>query len=397
MATKMESLSKKALDYIYHFFEQKGGDFLFHDFEHVQMMLEVFKTIAKNERLKKYDIEIAKLVVAFKDVGIVDKGKPELDNQLIIDNFLSSVDLTSEQLEEFIYLMDYVRSQKAPKTKLERVLKDAVDIHLALPYALERMTLLRMERERLYGQVYDDVDWIELCRRYFITHNFYTDYANRKYGNQRNKNFLDLTRFLSKVKYEQEKQSRNNISEVSDASLNFKETEGLFKIAFRNYVDLVTVADRKAGLMIQVNSIIVSVIIAFTVSHLSKFHLFLIPIAIVLIVGLLTIFLAILASRPQEEIQKNTGLNSNEVFFFGSFDRIDNDFIKTTWSDYRNSMRNITNGNKGEVMQQITEETFIVRKVLAQKFKYISLSYKVFTFGLMAAVASFSVCYFLLS
>src|SRR4030095_11681238 len=99
------SLTKKALDYIYHFFEQKGGDFLFHDFEHVQMMLEVFKTIAKNERLKKYDIEIAKLVVAFKDVGIVDKGKPELDNQLIIDNFLSSVDLTSEQLEEFIYLM----------------------------------------------------------------------------------------------------------------------------------------------------------------------------------------------------------------------------------------------------------------------------------------------------
>ena len=395
MNTQVESLSKKALEYIYNFFEQKGEDFLVHDYEYVLRGVKAFKEISKNEGLSKEEIEIAKLVVAFKDVGIINSEKPELNNQLIIDNFLNTLELTSQQLKEFMYLMNLVRNSKIPKTKLERALKDSVDIHLALPDALETISLLRMERERVYGKAYDDINWIELCRRYFITHNFHTDYAKRKYGSQRNKNFLELSRFLYKIKNDQQKQNKNAKSEVADAALNFKETEDLFKIAFRNYVDLVTVADQKARLMIQVNSIIVSVIFAFTVSHLSNHPLFLMPVIVILIIALVTIFFAILASRPQEEVQKNTGLNSNEVFFFGSFDRIDNDFIKTTWSDYKTSMRNITNGNKGEVMRQITEETFIVRKVLAQKFKYISLSYKVFTYGLMLAILSFSICYLL--
>ena len=196
-----------------------------------------------------------------------------------------------------------------------------------------------------------------------------------------------------KIKNDLGKQARNSNSEIQDASLNFKEMEDLVKIAFRNYVSLVTVADRKAGLMIHVNAIIVSLTFAFMVNHLSTNRQFLIPVVITLAIGLVTICFAILASRPQEEVQKKTGLNRDEVFFFGSFDRVDNDFIKTSWNEYKNSMRNITNGNKLEAIKQITEETFIVRKVLAQKFKYISLTYKVFTFGLMISVFSFVICY----
>lgn len=42
-----------------------------------------------------------------------------------------------------------------------------------------------------------------------------------------------------------------------------KESEDLFKIAFRNYLNLIGIADKKAGLLIQVNSILASVIIGF--------------------------------------------------------------------------------------------------------------------------------------
>lgn len=340
-------------------------------------MVKTFKEISKNEDLKKEEIEIAKLVVAFKDVGLVNSGKPELDNQLITDNFLKQSTLAPHQLDEFNYLMSFIHSNKIPKTKLEQVLRDSVDIHLAMPDALERINLLRLEREMLYGKVYEDINWLEVCKRYFITHNLFTDYAKRKYGSQRNKNFFEIELLLHKMKTDKQKQDRNSISQVSDASLNFKETEDLFKIAFRNYVDLVTVADRKAGL------------IAFTINHLTIHPLFLLPTVLILGVSLTTIFFAVLASRPQEEVQKKTGLNTGEVFFFGSFDRINNEFIKTSWSEYRDSLRNIANSNKGEVMRQITEETFTVRKVLAQKFKYISLAYKVFMYGLMVTIISF--------
>jgi hypothetical protein len=194
------------------------------------------------------------------------------------------------------------------------------------------------------------------------------------------------------MKNGKQKKKISNLAVIDD-ELNFKETEDLFKIAFRNYAALVTVADRKAALMIQINSIIVSVIFALAIKQVSTYPLFLIPLIITLVIASIAIFLAILASKPQEGVQNKTGLNREEVFFFGSFDRIDNDFMKTTWADYKISMQNIANGDKGEVMKQITQETFTVRKVLAQKFKYIALSYKVFTYGLMVATVSFVVCY----
>jgi len=392
MDTLTKSLTKEALECIYNFFERNGKDFLFHNYDYVLTVLKTFKEISKNEGLRKEDIEMAKLALLFKDIGIVGSQKPDWNNQQIIDDFLATIELTPTELKEFKSLIQFIRKDEIPRTKLERVLKDSADIHLALPDSLEGLSLLRMEEGRLYGKLYNDTDWIERCKAYFVTHGFHTDYAKRTYGSQRSRNFLDLEHLAYKVKNDEEKQNRVG-PEMASPSLNFKETEELFKIAFRNYGGLVTVADRKAILMIHVNSIIISVIFAFTVRGIFPDPLFLLPIGITLVIALATIFLAILASRPQEEVQKQTSLNGHEGFFFGSFDRVDNDFIKTTWNEYQSSMLNIANGNQAEVMKQITEETFTVRKVLAQKFKYISLSYKVFTFGLLIAIASFIFCY----
>ena len=49
---------------------------------------------------------------------------------------------------------------------------------------------------------------------------------------------------------------------VTEKPLN-KESEDLFKIAFRNYLNLIGIADRKAGLLIQINTILASIIIGF--------------------------------------------------------------------------------------------------------------------------------------
>jgi hypothetical protein len=306
---------------------------------------------------------------------------------------MSQVYLSHKQLEQFKSLSDFVRGDNIPKNKLEQVLKDSIGVHLGHPGILERLNLLRIEREKLFGRTYDDVGWLELCKRYFLTHNFYTDYAIKKYSAQRDKNFQEIERQIYRMKVDQKKKTKDSISELSDERLNFREAEDIFKLTFRNYVDLVSVADRKAALLINVNSIILSVVVAFTIRHYDTHPLFVIPTILLVIVAFGTIYFAISASKPQEEIQKKTGLDSEEIFFFGSFDRVDNKFISLTWEKYKNSMQNIVNGNKAEIVRQITEETFIVRKVLAQKFRYITIAFKIFRYGLMITIASFLVFY----
>ena len=127
--------------------------------------------------------------------------------------------------------------------------------------------------------------------------------------------------------------------------------------------------------------------VCFSLRRLDDHPLFMVPIISILLVAIATICFAIMASKPKEKIQKNTGVNDNQVFF-GSLDRVDNGFIKITWKEYKNRIRNLANGNGGEVMQQITQETFMVRKILAQKFKYISFAYRVFKYGLVNKIQS---------
>ena len=62
-----------------------------------------------------------------------------------------------------------------------------------------------------------------------------------------------------------------------------KVSEDLFKIAFRNYLNLIGIADRKAGLLIQVNSIIASIIIGFVAKKIQDIHLLIIPAAAILL------------------------------------------------------------------------------------------------------------------
>ncbi len=60
-----------------------------------------------------------------------------------------------------------------------------------------------------------------------------------------------------------------------------KESEDLFKIAFRNYLNLIAIADRKAGLLIQVNAILASVIIGFVTRKIEEMPLLVIPAAVI--------------------------------------------------------------------------------------------------------------------
>jgi len=189
------------------------------------------------------------------------------------------------------------------------------------------------------------------------------------------------------------KNDKNAFLGVSEEELSFKEIEELVKTALRNYASLISAADRKAALMIQVNSIIASIVIAFTLRHIDSNPLFVVPVVLMLIVAIATIIFAIMASQPQTKIQRDAGANYREIFFFGSFDRMDDDFMKIKWDDYKAGLQQLVNGGKKEMLHQIAEETFIVRKILAQKFKYIAYSFRVFKYGLTITMLSFIIFY----
>ncbi|MBV9963372.1 MAG: hypothetical protein JO072_14095 [Parafilimonas sp.] len=168
-----------------------------------------------------------------------------------------------------------------------------------------------------------------------------------------------------------------------------KENEDLFKIAFRNYLNLIAIADRKAALLIQVNSILASVIIGFVAKKIQDMHSLIIPAAAILIVAGITIFYSILASKPLGKTFLKDVQYEKEPFFFGSFDKLDPDFKHVRLEKYYEDMNDLFKVNKQLVFDELIKESFQVRKVLSKKFVYLDIAYKVFFTGVVFVIVTF--------
>jgi len=170
-----------------------------------------------------------------------------------------------------------------------------------------------------------------------------------------------------------------------------KESEDLFKIAFRNYLNLIGIADKKAGLLIQINSLLASVIIGFVAKKIEDMPGLIVPVAAILIVAGVTIFYGILASKPLGKAFLKDVQYEKEPFFFGSFDKLDPDFKHTTLEKYSSDMAELFHGNRQLLFDELIKESFEVRKVLSKKFGYLDIAYKIFFAGIVIVIITFLV------
>jgi hypothetical protein len=389
MSKSSSNLIQIALEFAQIVLSRYGERFVFHNLAFISTSVEATLEIGKGEGYKKHEYELGVVAMILKDLGTVGNETDALDNGRIVQNFIQQNDLEPFAVDLLHKYLLFFRNNGGPSVGLEAVLRDGADIFLSLPDAVERLHMLRIEREEVNGKTYSDVEWWALCSRYWMSREYQTGYAREKFGHRRRKNFQEIGIRLENARAAATKASRELKKADPVLNLSNKETEDLFKTAFRNYVDLVSIADRKAGLLIQVNSILLSVVIAFTIRRMEAAPIYLIPTSILLLSALITILNAILASMPQEQSEMDRPLESGKSFFFGSFDRVDPAFRYAKWEDYEVAVSNLVNGDKTQVFTQIARETFQVRKILTKKFGHLAIAYKVFISGLGVAIVSF--------
>jgi hypothetical protein len=388
MSKPEKSLVKKALEYFYSFADAHNDVFVFHDYRFVCETATLAKEIAKGEDLSKDEYEPGIVAIILSDLGTTNAKDPSIDNAYLINDFFETNNVPEKERESILYFVEFLKINKTPLNVVEKVVRDGKDIHLGLPDALERLSLLQTEVEKLTGKTHLELEWLEKCKQYFITHSFDTRYANREYGAARSKNYIELEKRIDKLRTESIKEKRNNEKALGGSSLS-SENEDLFKIAFRNYINLIAIADSKAGLLIQVNSILASVVVALVIKKLEETPMLALPTAALLIGSAITIFYSILASKPLERKADIDLGPRKEEFFFGSFDRLDPTFKAVPWGKYSGDMLDFFGGDKRVVFDELIKESFEVRKVLSKKFGYLSIAYKVFFSGLVLAIIGF--------
>jgi hypothetical protein len=161
--------------------------------------------------------------------------------------------------------------------------------------------------------------------------------------------------------------------------------ETLFRSAYRVQMDLTGLADNKANMMISINGIIISIIIAAVAPKLDSNPWLLIPATIFLCGTLISIVYAILAARPRvsstqislEDLEHSEG----NILFFG-------DFANLSQDEFTRGMMSLLE-DKTLVYESMIHNLYGLGSVLRKKFALLMGAYTSFMVALILGVSSF--------
>jgi hypothetical protein len=161
--------------------------------------------------------------------------------------------------------------------------------------------------------------------------------------------------------------------------------ETMFRTSYRTHMDLSHLADNKANIMISINGIIISILIASIAPKIDANPWLLVPTAVLLIGCVASMIFSILAARPRvtSRVVNMEQIRSDEanILFFGNFVSLDEE-------EYVEGMKEIIQ-QTDRLYTNMIRDLYGLGQVLQTKFKLLRTAYNVFMASLVLGVISF--------
>jgi hypothetical protein len=165
--------------------------------------------------------------------------------------------------------------------------------------------------------------------------------------------------------------------------------ETMFRTSYRVHQDLVGLADAKANIMISVNGLIISIILAAVSPRIGGLPLLVLPTSILLIGCVIALVYAVLAARPRvsnvpltlDDIRRNDA----NILFFGNF-------VNLSEAEFVEGMRDLM-VTQDHLYVNMVRDLYGLGQVLKTKFQLLRISYTVFMFALVVGVGLFVIVF----
>lgn len=166
----------------------------------------------------------------------------------------------------------------------------------------------------------------------------------------------------------------------------------MFRTSYRNHIELSAIADNKSNIMISINGIIISIMIASLPAQITSDSSLLMTSSVLLITCMLSLIYSVLAARPRVSKEKVTledvRSNRSNILFFGNFYTMDRD-------DYVTGLEELMSDSE-RLYNTMTRDLHSLGVVLSKKFKLLRIAYNIFMVGLVVSVCSFLIVYLLM-
>ncbi len=180
--------------------ERCPAEFKYHNYYHVQKVVEAAVEISDNENITSEEKEIIILACLFHDLGYIDKceGHEEV-SCYYAQEFLTKEKYPSDKIKIIISCILATKIPQQPKNKLEMIVCDADLHHLGTEDFLEVGNNLRKEIEYNQKIKFTDLVWLDTTVKFNKTHFYFTDYAKKIYGLRKEYNVKELEELFQKA------------------------------------------------------------------------------------------------------------------------------------------------------------------------------------------------------
>lgn len=382
-----------AEDYVRHIFEEKipSNVFMYHNWVHTCQVRDEAILLGRQDGIKGDELEMLSLAALFHDVGFSIAYVGHEDHGIrIARDFLTSVNFPEEKIGLIEGMINATRIDVKPKTKLEALLKDADTSSLGRPHFLIYTNSLRKELNVLQDAGLTKRDWALTNLRFLDEHVYYSDAGKERYGRTKieNKKLLEGELVLIDAKLEEKKRD-DAVKGLRNTIGTNRSAQTMFKTALRNHIDLSSIADNKANIMLSVNALIITFALPLLGKEIAANRMLLYPTILLLSVCLVSMIFATLATRPipmkgYSSMESILAKKSN-LFFFGNYYRM-------SFDEYEQGM-NATVSNSSILDTTIMRDLFFLGRTLGFKYAHLRKCYTIFMYGIIITVISFVVVF----
>jgi predicted metal-dependent HD superfamily phosphohydrolase len=389
-------ITRQAEDFIKDLFERKlPEELIYHDLVHTRYVVDQAGIIGKHSGLSNDELNLVKVAAWFHDSGfVVSSTGHEEESQKIAAEFLSSKGVETDQIER---VNRCIRATKMPQDpgedNLARVVCDADMAYLSEEFYFSRTSLLRKEWNKESDKKLSKRAYFKKTIKMFNNHSYFTGYGREAFSPGKAKNLQLLHERVEKLQKKSKgksgkkgKQNKKDMGSLKEM-LPGRGVESMFRLTARNQINLSSIADNKANILISINSIVLTVLLSIGIGKISDYPVITFPAIVFVTTCLVTIVFAILSTRPKISSGQFTkeDIHNKKVnlLFFGNFYNME-------LEEYEWAVKEMMNDNNYLYSSMIWDQ-YNLGKVISQKYKLLRIAYTVFMIGLILSSLLFAV------
>jgi predicted metal-dependent HD superfamily phosphohydrolase len=404
--TTHEQLLKEAENHIKDFFvENLSASYVFHDPEHTAQTVAAAKVIGEGFRLSERDETVLLLATWFHDTGYSHGPSDHEERSCSNAEFFLKGKISEDELSDVFACIRATKVPQTPHTLLEQIICDADLSHLGMETYWDRNSKLRQEFTLTRNNVMSDLEWVDFEINFLLTHEYHTVVAQELFNKRKAKHVQQLLKQKRRLSPNQApkvdeialldekdksgtigKALRDTENEIKMARFG-RGVETMYRTTYRTHTNLSAMADSKANIMLSVNALVITILVANLLPKLQEGFSLKLAIPVILLtascVG--SIVFATLATRPKVTEGKVTKeaikQRKANLLFFGNFHSMSLDEFQ--WGV--NEM--LTDSEF--LYSSMSRDLYFLGIVLAKKYQYLSICYNIFMYGIVLSMLAF--------